>query len=108
MSCGGLARLALVVSGGGDDHQVAGAGQGLVGFGTALEHARCAASGTPGPEVGGAAQEHFLQGPLAGSRMALDRAGVLPVADGIGGAFEAQLSKRRAVLPGALQHAAAD
>ena len=56
MSCGDLARLALVVSGGGDDHQVAGAGQGLVGFGTALEHARF------GRERGSALESRIFQG----------------------------------------------
>ena len=44
---------------------MARAGQGLIRFGAAFEDLRFAAFGTQGQEVGGAEEEHGLQGVLA-------------------------------------------
>ena len=85
-----------------------GAGEILIGFGTAFEDPRFAASGPPGQKVGGAEDEHFPESFLTGPRAPLGGDGVLPVADGVEGAFEAQLVERGAVLPGALEQDAPD
>ena len=86
---------------------MARAGQGLIGFQTAFEHPRFAASGKQGQEVGGAEDDHFLQGVLARAGTTLGGDGVLPMAHSVQGAFEADLIQRRAFLPGALEHDAA-
>ena len=88
-------------------HEVARASKGLIGFGAAFEHARFAASGTQGQEVGGAKEEHFLQCLPARADAALGGDGVLPVPHGVQGAFEADLIQGCLSLPGALEHDAA-
>ena len=80
----------------------------MIGFWAAFEDARFAAPGTQGQEVGGAQNEHGFQGVLASRGAACGGGGVLPVAHGVQGAFEAELIQGRALLPGALEHDAAD
>ena len=96
-----------MVARGRDGHEVAWAGEFLVGFGAALADAGFAAAGAEGEEVGGAKFEHGFGGVLAGAGTGLGGDGVLPVAEGIQRAFEAELVEGRALLGGALEHDAA-
>ena len=80
----------------------------LVRFRSAFEGTGFASSGAQGQEVGGAEGEHFIPGILAGGGTARRGDGVLPVAHGVQGAFEAECIQGCAVLPCALEHDPAD
>ena len=79
----------------------------LEGFWAALEHAGLAAARALWKEVGGAQGEHLFACIRTSASTALRSNGMLPVADGIQSALEAQLVQGSAGLQGAFEHNAA-